>query len=279
MRTNLGIKPLRIGVCVLATLFVQNASQAFGSPADALRTESGTTNESSGGAAGSNGSRDALDWTVAIYPVLAWVPIFGASVNFPDLPSLPGGGIGTGDSGTTSGSFNGAAFVGLSVQKSRWLVDFGGLWADISASKTTPKVSISTSAIYGDVFAGRQIYHNLALTGGVRRLALKIDAQLGNLPEQHWEPGVWDPMVGLDWRGALSHKWSVRLDLAGGGFGVGNDIDLSGSFRGDWRFARHFGLTMGYAALHFQNTDTVLNHVHKTKQTLNGPVFGFGIYL
>jgi hypothetical protein len=110
-------------------------------------------------------------------------------------------------------------------------------------------------------------------------MALKIGAQLGDRPEVDWKPGVWDPLVGLDWREALSHKWAVRLNLAGGGFGVGNDVDVSATFRADWRFTHRFGLTMGYGALHFQNSTTVLNQVHKTKQTLNGPIFGFGIYL
>lgn len=45
------------------------------------------------------------------------------------------------------------------------------------------------------------------------------------------------------------------------------------------RFAHHFGLTMGYGALHFQNSTTVVNRDYKTKQTLHGPIFGFGIYL
>lgn len=109
-------------------------------------------------------------------------------------------------------------------------------------------------------------------------MGLNIHGQVGNLPEAHWKPGVWDPMVGLDWRQAFGRKWLLRLDLAGGGFGVGNDVDLSADLRADWRFAHHFGLTMGYGALHFQNSTTVLNQVHKTKQTFNGPIFGFGIY-
>lgn len=33
-------------------------------------------------------------------------------------------------------------------------------------------------------------------------------------------------------------------------------------------------MTMGYGMLHSQSSTTVLNQVHKTKQTLNGPIFG-----
>jgi hypothetical protein len=91
------------------------------------------------------------------------------------------------------------------------------------------------------------------LVSSVRRMALSISAQLGTRPDERWKPGVWDPLVRLDWR------WSVRLDLTRSSFGVGNDADISGNFRADWRFTNHFGLAMGYAALHFQDSTTVLN--------------------
>jgi hypothetical protein len=52
--------------------------------------------------------------------------------------------------------------------------------------------------------------------------------------------------------------------------------------RADWRFAKHFGATFGYGVLHFKITKdvTVLNttYTREISQTLNGPIFGFGIY-
>src|ERR1700746_2160433 len=60
-------------------------------------------------------------WNVAIYPALAWVPIFGASVTLPPLPSQP---IATpGPSGSTSGSLNGAYFGGARFEKGKWSAD------------------------------------------------------------------------------------------------------------------------------------------------------------
>lgn len=293
MRSNIGINPTRIVVVMLTALLAESISLGAAATADAaadgkLSAAGGTANGPADGLGGpdspASSSGDAGDWTVAIYPILAWAPIFGASVELPTVPSLPGGGGSGGgppiiSSGTTNLSLNGAAFAGVSVQEKQWIADLGALWAGLSASRTTPHVSLSTDAIFADLFAGHRIYRHLSLTGGVRRMALNIHAQLGNLPEAHWKPGVWDPMVGLDWRKAFGRKWLLRFDLAGGGFGVGNNVDLSGSFRADWRFAHHFGLTFGYGALHFQNSTTVLGLVHKTKQTLDGPIFGFGIYL
>jgi hypothetical protein len=289
VRNNISSNPTRIGIFVLAVLLVDGISQAAAPAADDTADARLSRASEPADGLGGNGSPtpssgDADSWTVAVYPILAWLPIFGASVELPSLPSLPGsGGNGGGtsifSSGTTNLSFNGAALAGVSVQEKQWIVDFDGLWAGLSASRTLPHLSLSTDAIYGDFFAGHRIYRHLSLTGGVRRMALNIHAQLGSLPEAHWKPGVWDPMVGLDWRQAFGRKWLLRLDLAGGGFGVGDDVDLSASFRADWRFAHHFGLTIGYGALHFQNSTTVLDQVHKTKQTLDGPIFGFGIYL
>ena len=285
MRKSFGIK-LQLTTVILATFCAgRGAAQALGSANDYAAATKEIAHESESTTEGSDthtsGARDANNWKVAIYPVLAWAPVFGASVNVPNAPSLPGGGGGTSitSSGTTSSSFNGAALAGVSFQEEKWLVDFTVLWAGLSADKTQPRVHLSTNAVLGDLFVGRQIYHHIALTGGLRRMGLRIGAQLGDRPEVDWKPGVWDPLVGLDWREALSHKWSVQLKLAGGGFGVGNDVDISASFRADWRFTRRFGLTLGYGALHFQNSTTVLNEVLKTKQTLNGPIFGFGIYL
>lgn len=286
MRKSFGINP-QLTTVILATLWAGGgATQALGSANDYVAAANEIAHESESATEGNDthtsGSRDANNWKVAIYPVLGWAPVFGASVNFPNAPnapSLPGGGTSITGSGTTSSSFNGAALAGVSFQEEKWLVDFSVLWAGLSADKTRPLVHISTDVLFGDLSVGREIYHHVALTGGVRRMALKIGAQLGDRPEVDWKPGVWDPLVGLDWREALSHKWAVRLNLAGGGFGVGNDVDVSATFRADWRFTHRFGLTMGYGALHFQNSTTVLNQVHKTKQTLNGPIFGFGIYL
>jgi hypothetical protein len=237
MGTTFCTKPHLASVALLPLLLATSTIQALGSTNDGDAANE-SMNEGKPTPAGNDkqtsGSREATDWTVAIYPILAWAPIFGASVNLPNVPSLPGGGGGISSSGTTNTSFNGAAFAGISIQEQKWIIDLGGLWAGLSADRTNPRVHVSTHAVYGELLAGRQIYHHLALTGGVRRMALNIHAEVGNLPEANWKPGVWDPLVGLDWRQSLGRKWAVRVDLAGGGFGVGNEVDISGSSRADW---------------------------------------------
>jgi hypothetical protein len=227
-------------------------------------------------------SYKAEDWTVAIYPILAWAPVMGANISLPELPAIPSHPITGPTQGSTSGELNGVALFGLSVQKKWFVADISVIWASVGSSRDQPPVSIDTSAIFYDATAGVKVFRDLALTAGVRRLGMRIDAKLGDFPELTWKPGVTDPILGLELRHSLGKKWGVDLALKGGGFGVGSDVDLSGTGRLDWRFARHFGMTMGYGALHFQissqATVNSVTYVRETNQTLHGPIFGFGIY-
>jgi hypothetical protein len=71
-----------------------------------------------------------------------------------DLPSLPNPGEGGGTvtpSGSVSNSLNGAAFAGFEIEKSKWWITGTFLWADLSASHTVPKVTITSNAIYGQL--------------------------------------------------------------------------------------------------------------------------------
>ncbi len=219
-------------------------------------------------------------WQISIYPVFAWAPIFGISTK--ELPSSPGGGGGGGGSllppSDTSSSLNGAAFAGFRVEKSKWSTDGTVLWAGLSSERNNPFARISVDAIFGQLMAGREIVPNLFLEGGFRRIALNLSLRLGDFPTVSGKPGVWDPLVGLTYRRQLTKKWKVLAHADGGGFGVGSDVDIAATARAEWQFARHFGIAMGYGVLHLDITRTVAQRSLQIKQTLNGPIFGFGIY-
>jgi len=155
--------------------------------------------------------------------------------------------------------------------------------ASISADNTNPTVNVGTDIKYGQLMGGYEILKGLSLEGGVRRMAFNIHATIDTNPEVSRQVGVWDPLVGFTWRRQLGNKWMLRGHMDGGGFGVGSDLTLAGSFRADWRFAKHFGVAFGAAALYFDISDTVLDNTgfKKTlvaRQTLYGPIVGFGIY-
>jgi hypothetical protein len=225
-------------------------------------------------------TNDSDKWQFALYPILGWAPIFRANTDF----SLPGGG-GSG-SGATNWGFNGAALFGVDVTKNGWLFEAEGMWASVSASRQNPIVNVSTDAYYGDLFVGHKLWKDISLLAGFRRMAVSATITVQSFPTFSRKPGVWDPLIGLDWRRRFGRKWFAQIRADGGGFGVGSDVDVDLEARMEWRFVKHFGLLIGYEALHYQISGTVqevvgsvtLQHPWQLRQTFNGPLMGFGIY-
>jgi hypothetical protein len=218
-------------------------------------------------------SKDPPDWQVDLYPVFGWAPIFGASASV-SAPSP-----GPAPAGSVSGSFNGAAFAGFGIEKGKWAAAGNVLWAGLSAERQIPLVRVDTNFIYGQFMLGREVLPNLFVEAGFRRTAIKIAARVSTFPQVTWKPGVWDPLVGLTYRRSLGRKWHFRIHGDGGGFGVGNDASVSGTASAEWRFTRHFELLFGYGFLYFRDSGVVLGQPFRIKETLNGPMLGFGIHL
>lgn len=220
-------------------------------------------------------ARQPYGWHTAIYPVLAWAPVFGASVTLPPLPSQP---IATpGPSGNTSGSLNGAYFGGVRVEKGKWSADALFMWAGLSGQRKTPFVNVKLDFVFGHAMAGREVLPGLYVEGGARRLALDIHATVESSSASR-SPGFWDPLVGLTYRRQLGRKWRILIHGDGGGFGVGSVDDVTATGRAEWQFARHFGIAMGYGGMHFSKSNTVDGKTLTISPTLHGPIFGFGIF-
>lgn len=215
---------------------------------------------------------------VTIYPILAWVPIFGASFDLPELPGGGGGGEGgVGGSGTTDSSFNGALFSGVSIRGGKWLVDFDFLWLASTTTAERPRIDLKYDIVYGHVAGGYRVYKDVYALGGVRRVALNIHAQLEDLIDVKVKPSIWDPLIGISWEPELGHGFNAKFDFEGGGFGVGADVDLSGLARLNWQMAKHFELTFGYAFLHLKSEHDIGKRTFTISQTLHGPIVGLGI--
>jgi len=207
-------------------------------------------------------------WHIAIYPAMAWAPLFGTSVTLPGQPS---------PSGSTSGSLNGLFAAGARFEKNKWSADAMFMWAALSAQRKNPLVDVNLNLILGDAMAGREILPNFYIEGGVRTLALDIHAIVGSSSASR-SPSYWDPLVGLTYRRQLGRKWRILVHGDGGGFGVGSDVDVTATARTEWQFARHFGIAMGYGGMHFSDSNTVGGKTLKISPTLHGPTFGFGIF-
>src|SRR5207302_1995131 len=128
----------------------------------------------------------------------------------------------------------------------------------LSANRTAPRVSVDSDAYFFSARGGVRLVGGLSASGGVRRIRTNLDITLtlpnsGRTISGTVKPGLWDPMVGVDWRrsfGGLSLDGNAQY----GGFGVGTDVDASGELHVRWRVIRHFELRAGYTALHVKMT-------------------------
>src|SRR5262245_49032273 len=225
---------------------------------------------------------------VVLYPILVQAPIFGAEV---DLPSLPGGGGGSGGEGgeqtaTSSTSLNSAYMAGLTLRGDRWFGEFRGDWADLDASRESPRFSLDTRARVFNVRGGVRVFDGLFATCGFRRSSIRLETTL-NVPilgrdlSGSTEPVFYDPMVGLEWR-QRTGNWIFDANFQGGGFGVGTDVDTSAEFHASWRLIPHTEIRLGYTFLYYKLTvaDVSIGSFQRTlisSQTLHGPIVGFGI--
>ena len=124
---------------------------------------------------------------------------------------------------------------------------------------------------------GYEVLPGFYVEGGFRRLALDVTATVGSASASV-NPGYWDPLIGLTYRRELGKKWRVLVHSDGGGFGVGSDVDITVTGRGEWQFARHYGLMMGYGLMHLSDSVTTRDGTVHLRPTLNGPMLGFGLY-
>ena len=218
------------------------------------------------------------DWKVTIYPAFAWIPIsIGIEVNVP--PVSGGGGSGPEFGGKiVDARFDGAFFGGLSAAKNKWRIDADGLWAAVGGDRVErPVLRVDVDAIYAHASGGYLIANDFYATVGVRRMALKYDIDLAGRQFER-KPGFWDPLIGIGWHHASGDKLELHATFEGGGFGVGSDVDLSGTIRLDWKPTTHFGIAAGYGLLYFKLEDTVLDRTFTAKQTMHGPLAGIGFY-
>ena len=217
-------------------------------------------------------------WKVAVYPVLAWLPLgIEMSVDVPPFESgggsFPGGG---GD--IVDGRFDGAFFGGASAEKDWFRIDGDFVWAAVGGDRLdTPILTVDVDLIYAHGTAGFKIAPEFFVTGGIRRFALDYDIRLGDQAPFLRKPGLWDPLIGVGWhRIGETFEWHGTFE--GGGFGVGADVDIGAGLRVDWKPTAHFGIAGGYNFLYLKATNTLSGRDFTFKQTLHGPALGIGFY-
>ena len=93
------------------------------------------------------------------------------------------------------------------------------------------------------------------------------------------EPGANPPTPDPSREGNLPSTSSDSIASSGlAGAGVGSDVTYATNAKLDWRFVKHFGLSFGYALLHFELSNSVAQRNVSVEPTIHGPLFGCGIY-
>ena len=221
---------------------------------------------------------------VVVYPILIQAPFFGASV---ELPSIPGGGAGSeGQRGTTDVSLNTLYMTGGSVRAPRWFAEARGQWANLSATRDAPLVTVTTDARFFMARGGVTLGKGFSATAGVRRIWGALEASLeapslATTTTGRVDRALYDPLVGVDWH-RHTGKFIFEGNFQGGGFGVGTDADVSGEFNVNWRFTPHTDLRLGYGFFYYKLSSEpfIVGSVSRTlvsAQTLHGPIAGFAI--
>jgi hypothetical protein len=231
---------------------------------------------------------------IVFYPILVQAPVFGASIDLPSIPSTPGGGGsggGSGESGeqsaSTDVSLNTLYMLGVTVRAPRWFAEGRGQWANLSASRATPRVILTTQARFFTARGGVTLIDGFSATVGVRRIWGALDASLtlpnlGNaVLEGRTDKALYDPLVGVNWRHRAG-KAVFEGTFEGGGFGVGTDADVNGEFSVDLRLVPHTSLRLGYGFFYYKITSDpiTIGSFQRTlvsSQALNGPSIGLGI--
>jgi hypothetical protein len=224
---------------------------------------------------------------VIVYPILIQAPIFGASIDLPSVPSVPGDGGESGhQGGSTEVSLNTLYMAALGVRAPRWFTEARGQWADLTASRAAPGVTLNTKARFFTVRGGPTLGKGFSATVGLRRIWGVLDAtlevpSLGRTLSGSVDKALYDPLVGIDWR-RRAGSFIVEGNFQGGGFGVGTDADVSSEINASWRFTPHTDIRVGYGFFYYKiSSDPIaigsFSRSLVTSQTLHGPTVGFAI--
>ena len=227
-----------------------------------------------------SGTSAGQDWKTIIYPVHAWLPVFGADVTLPGQSTPPGSGGGSGGgsrittpSAKTSGNFNGAALAGFRVERARLSIEGEFLWAGMTGSVEAPHFNLSLDTFAYRVMGGFRIAPALYIDGGVRRFAVKMTASILDFQPVTWKPGMWEAVIGATFR-------PDEQDLRPPGRRRFQPATIQAeaarrSHRG-WSPLSH--LSVGEGGLDVSHGRTARSRLkrHARSQTLNSPVLTLG---
>jgi len=125
-------------------------------------------------------------------------------------------------------NLEGVLMVNYRGEFDNWSLTSDLVYMNIVPSSDRPSATLDVEQTTWEVTAGYEIQPGLELLGGFRyvdlKTALTLDFIMPSPPTIKTQEDWVDPIVGLDYRTALSDKWVFfgRADI--GGFGVGSEL-------------------------------------------------------
>ena len=216
-------------------------------------------------------------WKVVLYPVYGWLPIYRADTRLPEAAGTPGGDGPVFREGSTDGELNQAILAAARVEKGRFALEGGFLYAGLSGEAQSPFVKLEVDTSIADLRAGYEVVPDLYLEAGARYLALDMKATIADNPTETWEPDIFEPIVGVTYRPLLGKHWRFVLHGDVGGLVTGDSTTANGAIKLEWQPAKHLLFVAGGTVMYLSTEGSIASRSVKLDQTLYGPIIGVGI--
>jgi len=128
-----------------------------------------------------------------------------------------------------------------------------------------------------DLRAGFEVATDLYLEGGMRWLALDMQATVADYPAASWKHDTLEPVVGFTYRPLVGKHWRFVLHGDVGGLVTGDSTTANGAIKLEWQPAKHLLFVVGGTVMYLSTEGTIGPKSVKLDQTLYGPIIGVGI--
>ena len=165
------------------------------------------------------------------------------------------------------------------LKKGHWALNLDYVYLNVSPTSDTPPATVDLKQTIAEVSVGYEVKPGLDLLAGARYVDIDMNATI-NIGPTLTATGAddWiDPIIGLDYRIALSDKWRFfgRADV--GGFGMGSDMSYQLAAYFGYMPSKSWNLYAGYRHLDFDYKSDNDNKFFYDI-TLSGPLIGFGYH-
>lgn len=166
------------------------------------------------------------------------------------------------------------------LDSGKWAFNLDYIYLNVSPTSDAPPASVDMKQTIAELSVGYAVNKKLELLAGIRYVDIATDTTIKITPTPPTVSSAddWiDPIIGLDFRTALSDKWRFygRADV--GGFGVGSDLSYQLAGYLGYMPSKRLNLYAGYRHLDFDyKSDNDKKFFYDI--ALSGPLVGAGYH-